>query len=51
MQISRNNINQDEYVVEDEWNDYINDCSVTKIKLIPKIILQSRIKSAKKMIY
>ena len=48
MQIPRDNIDLDEYVVEDEWNDYISNWCVTKIKLIPKIILRSRIKSAKK---
>ena len=37
------NINTDEYLVKDEWNDYICSYSVTKIKLIPKIILQSKI--------
>ena len=43
-------VNMDEYVVEDEWNDYIGDWPVTKIKLIPKNILRSRTKSAKKIL-
>ena len=49
--IPRTNINMDEYVIEDEWNDYIGNNPVTKIKLIPKIIMQSRVKSAKKLTY
>ena len=48
-QIPRTDINPDKYIVKDEWNDHINDYPVTKIKLIPKIIIQSRIKSAKKL--
>ena len=49
--ISITQINSDEYVIKDELNDYINDEPVTKIKLIPKMIIQPRIKSAKKLIY
>ena len=45
--IQRTQINSNEHVVQDERNDYINDIYVTKIKLTPKNILQSRIKSAK----
>ena len=37
-QIPRTNINMDEYVVKDEWNNYIDDLPVTNIKLIPKIV-------------
>ena len=43
-------IDSDKYIIEREYNDYINDDPVTKIKLIPKFILQSKIKSAKKII-
>ena len=39
----------DEYVIKSEWNDYIGDMPVTKIKLTSKIIFQSKIKSAKKL--
>ena len=48
LHIPRTQINQDEFIIKDEWNDYIANRCVTKIKLIPKIIFQSKIKSAKK---
>ena len=43
------NIDTNEYIIKSEWNDCIDNTPVTKIKLIPKIIFQSKIKSAKKL--
>ena len=36
--IPRTNVDSDEFIIKDEWNDYIDNTPVTKIKLIPKII-------------
>ena len=41
--IPRKYVNLDEHVIKDEWNDYIGNWPVTKIKLIPKSILRSKI--------
>ena len=49
MKIPINNIDTDEYVIKQELNDYIGTDPITKIELIPKIIFQSKIKSAKKL--
>ena len=47
--ISRNNVDLEETIVDDEWNDYANGIEITKIRLTPKILFQSRIKSASKV--
>ena len=39
----------DEHIIGNEWNDYVCIHKVTKIKLIQKYIIQSKIKSAKKI--
>ena len=47
--IPRNGIDLEETIVGDEWNDYIIGRQITKIRLTPKILFQSRTKSAAKV--
>ena len=49
MAICRDGIDSEETIVDHEWNDYRMDEKITKIRLIPKNLLQSRIKSATKI--
>ena len=47
--IPRDDIDLEEVIVGDEWNDFMMNDAITKIRLTPKILFQSRIKSATKI--
>ena len=47
--IPRVGIDMEETIVDDEQNEYMNGEKITKIRLTPKILLQSCIKSATKV--
>ena len=47
--IPRDNMDFEETIIDCEWNDYIMDTTITKIRLTPKFLLQSCVKSASKI--
>ena len=49
LTIPRDGIDLEETIVDGEWNDYMGDEKITKIRLTPKFLLQSCIKSAAKI--
>ena len=49
MKIPINEVDTEEYLVGDKYNDYINGKEITKIKLVHTSIIHRKIKSANKI--